>query len=74
MSVDPDGTNRIISQQIKEWHAFREGERTARLLDAVDTPPRVQHRSLHELATRTASTIVRPFAAVRHRLANRSIV
>ena len=41
MSMDPSGTNRIIQQQIKEWHAFREGERAAKLLgDASRPPPR----------------------------------
>ena len=33
MSMDPDGTNRIIKQQIKEWQAFVEGGRTAKLAE-----------------------------------------
>jgi hypothetical protein len=31
--MDPDGTNRIVKQQIKEWHAIVDQERNAKLLD-----------------------------------------
>ncbi len=30
MSMDPDGTNRIIHQQIKEWHTIVDQERDAK--------------------------------------------
>jgi hypothetical protein len=33
MSMDPDGMNRILKQQITEWHAIVDGERDARLLE-----------------------------------------
>jgi hypothetical protein len=32
--MDPDGTNRIVKQQIKEWHAIVGGERDAHLLES----------------------------------------
>ena len=32
MSMDPDGSNRIVSQRIREWRAERGGDRMARLL------------------------------------------
>lgn len=66
MSMDPDGTNRIIQQQIKEWHGFREGERAAKLLQKAPRPPMRQH-SVGALARRVASAMASPLAAFRGR-------
>jgi hypothetical protein len=41
--MDPDGTNRIIKQQISEWHARVQEDRNAKLLEPE---PGEQRRSL----------------------------
>jgi hypothetical protein len=33
MSMDPSGTHRIVTQQIREWHAIVDGERQAGLVE-----------------------------------------
>ena len=33
MSMDPDGTNRIVQQRISEWHREIDGHRKGRLLE-----------------------------------------
>ena len=38
--MDPDGTNRIVKQQIKEWHTIVDQERTARLLEPENATAR----------------------------------
>jgi hypothetical protein len=72
MSMDPDGTNRIIKQQIKEWHAFRDGERDAKLLDREGLSPDPR-QSLGSLARRMASAIAWPVVVIRHRLAQKPV-
>ena len=52
MSMDPHGTNLIIHQQIKEWHAVVEGERDARLDQGHADGARIRPR--HALALRRA--------------------
>jgi hypothetical protein len=65
MSMDPDGTNRIIQQQIKEWHAILDGERTAKLLE----PERVGlRRSLAHSARHALTDIVNKASLIRHRI------
>jgi hypothetical protein len=66
MSMDPDGTNRIIQQQIKEWHAFLEGERNARLLEPERAGLR---RSLAQSGQQLLAAIARRYHLIRHRTA-----
>jgi hypothetical protein len=42
MSMDPDGTNRILKQRINEWYAERDSDRAANL---DDWPPVSETRS-----------------------------
>jgi hypothetical protein len=72
MSMDPDGTNRIIQQQIKEWHAFQEGERNAKLLEGEPAPPNPRS-SIRTLARQMASAIAWPLSAIRQRLAQKPV-
>jgi hypothetical protein len=37
--MDPGGTHRIVSQQIREWHVSRDADRQARLLEASGPAP-----------------------------------
>jgi hypothetical protein len=37
MSMDPDGTNRMLQRQIKEWHDITQQERLAKLATSGPT-------------------------------------
>ena len=64
MSMDPDGTNRIIKQQIKEWHAVVEDERIAKLLESERSGPRLSFKVLVEM---TRARVVGRLSWLRHR-------
>jgi hypothetical protein len=48
--MDPDGTNRIIKQQIKEWQAVVDGQRIARLLESDQSGSQLPLKGLLALA------------------------
>jgi hypothetical protein len=73
MSMDPSGTNRMISQQIKEWHAIVDQERTAKIVVETDAASQDARPSLRSFVRHGAGLISRPLAAVRHRLADRPV-
>ena len=62
MSMNPDGSNRIIQQQVKEWHAQLEMERSARLLGSAS--PKLRW-SFGAWTRQAASAIGRPGLLIR---------
>ena len=67
--MDPDGANRIVTKQIKEWHAIRDAERDAKLLE----PAEAQHRpSILSAPARLLGVVVGVLSGVDQRRAQRS--
>jgi hypothetical protein len=66
--MNPDATNRIVNQQIKEWHASREEDRNARLLE--DESSR-RHVAVGTAVTWIAAAVSVATASLRRRLRHR---
>ncbi len=64
MSMDPDGTNRIIKQQIKQWYAEIDEGRNARLVEGETGQSRW---SLVSPVRRAITGVVGRLASFRHR-------
>ena len=74
--MDPDGTNRIIKQQITEWYAELDAERRAKLVEAknIEAGGSLQghvRRALVGLARMTGE-VVRPLASSGNRFLQRA--
>jgi hypothetical protein len=64
--MDPDGTNRVVQQRIREWHRELEGERNARLLEVDGSDTR---RMLSSVADRITAQARRLVTALRRAVA-----
>jgi hypothetical protein len=64
MSMDPDGTNRIIKQQIKQWYAEIDEGRNAKL---VEREPGRSPWSLLSPVRRALAALPARLASFRHR-------
>jgi hypothetical protein len=71
MSMDPDGMNRILKQQIKEWHAVVDGERQAH---ALEPHPKRRMASGIAWARRALGVGSSVIVAFRHRRPERPVV
>ncbi len=63
MSMNPDGSNRIIRQQAKEWSAERDGDRNARLLKSGPSESRPWLGSL--LLRQAGAVLAWPVSLIR---------